>query len=651
MRPARANVIDAPPAGSDFRLALAASAIAHAALLATTVPFWTAVRTPAGPGVVEIPVEFVIEPKPAPVLPIPMTAAPPGAVPEIAPARRSDEALSPVVPPAPVAEAVAAADVLQPSAPEALSPASAPSAIAAPVIEALPAPETLAALAAPPAARAVEATEVVLPQTDNLVEESALSPPPRQDTALLQPASPDGGPGAAPIGPADAQAGGIAALPSEPEQRAAPPAADLMSAAPAPIEVAGSPVTPPALESVQARSREGDAVATPPQSIPVAVAAAPEAARPVREAEPSIAPVARADELAPFATAAPTEPDPAGLVAPAPAAPELAPVARPVEIAALVPLPEPAPSVEAKGVSPPAVTLPPGTTGDVSVPRPAASPQPAASPADAVLPSPPGIGGAAEDSPRLAALSVPKAPALPTEIVDPQPAVARVLGELACARVSARFDPARGAVTLSGHVASSESRATLHQRIASLPSVKAVEDQGLHLVGEPYCRVLSFLDQPDLVRSEDQTHDLAAAIGTSGQSGVAHYVGGTPLELRLKAPKFASHIYVDYFSSSGEVYHLLAGNDPRGNRFAPDEAFTVGGARGRGLQATIAPPYGLDLVVAIASSEPLFAKPRPVAERAPSYLDALAGILTENAKRGRSLRVEYAYFIINTTER
>jgi hypothetical protein len=108
---------------------------------------------------------------------------------------------------------------------------------------------------------------------------------------------------------------------------------------------------------------------------------------------------------------------------------------------------------------------------------------------------------------------------------------------------------------------------------------------------------------------------------------------------------------VDYFSSSGEVYHLLAGNDPRGNRFAPDEAFTVGGARGRGLQATIAPPYGLDLVVAIASSEPLFAKPRPVAERAPSYLDALAGILTENTKRGRSFRVEYAYFVINTTER
>jgi hypothetical protein len=203
MRPARANLIAAPPAGSDFRLALAASAVAHAALLATTVPFWTAVRTPAGPGVVEIPVEFVIEPKPAPVLPIPMTAAPPGAAPEIAPARRSDEALSPVVPPAPVAEAVAAADVLQPSAPEALSPSS-PLLLAAPVIEALPAPETLAALAAPPAVRAVEATEVVLPQTDNLVAESALSPPPREDTALLQPASPDGGPGAAPIGPADA---------------------------------------------------------------------------------------------------------------------------------------------------------------------------------------------------------------------------------------------------------------------------------------------------------------------------------------------------------------------------------------------------------------------------------------------------------------
>jgi hypothetical protein len=232
---------------------------------------------------------------------------------------------------------------------------------------------------------------------------------------------------------------------------------------------------------------------------------------------------------------------------------------------------------------------------------------------------------------------------------NPERAVAAALRELDCARVSARFDPGRQVVELAGHVASGAQQAQLRQQLASLPNVRAVQDQALSIVGDPFCRVLTFLDRPELVRSEDQTQDLASIVGAAGEAGVVRFTGGMLLQLDLQAPKFPSYVYVDYFAADGQVHHLLPGDDPRGNRFAPDERFRLGGPRGRGLrEARIGPPYGLDLVVAVASDAPLFARPRATTENAAAYLAALGATLDERRRRGTPARVEYAYFIINT---
>ncbi|HVV95161.1 MAG TPA: DUF4384 domain-containing protein [Hyphomicrobiales bacterium] len=245
-------------------------------------------------------------------------------------------------------------------------------------------------------------------------------------------------------------------------------------------------------------------------------------------------------------------------------------------------------------------------------------------------------------APRLAALSRP-APLPPAPAVDPRPGVRQALAGLDCARVEATV--ADGVVTLSGHTRAAADRRRLEQTLAAVPGVRRVDAAGLRLLGDPYCRILDFLARPGLVRSTDQHADLAA-LGTRAEAGVAHFSGGTPLSLGLSAPEYDSYLYVDYFAADGSVAHLL----PRAhadNHFGADEKFVLGPG-GRGLVATIGPPFGLDVVVALASSAPLPLDGRPVAEDAGAYLASLDAALGAMRRDHPDFRVEYAYFLIYT---
>jgi hypothetical protein len=239
--------------------------------------------------------------------------------------------------------------------------------------------------------------------------------------------------------------------------------------------------------------------------------------------------------------------------------------------------------------------------------------------------------------------------AAPPPPEDPRRAIEAALETLECARVTARFDSARGVAVLSGHVRSGEERAELRRRLDALPAVQRVEDAALQVVGDPYCRVLNLLGRLDLTKSEDQRHDLTEAIGAPARAASARFAAGALLELAMGAPDYPSYVYVSYFASDGRVHHLLAGDDPHGNRFRPDERFQLGGRNGRGRRVTIAPPYGLDLVLALASSEPLMARPRPVTESAAAYVEALQAAIEALRRGGRDPKVEYAYYLIRTT--
>jgi hypothetical protein len=237
----------------------------------------------------------------------------------------------------------------------------------------------------------------------------------------------------------------------------------------------------------------------------------------------------------------------------------------------------------------------------------------------------------------------------PMRRLDPEEEVRRAIAGFECARIGAKLDHGASVLALFGHVRSDAERLRLLDRAARTPGIQRVDTSGLRVVGEPYCGVLTFLDRAELKRSEDQRQDLAA-MGASAQAGIRRYFRGSALELTMTAPEFESFIYVDYFSSDGRVHHLLPTERPD-NRFAAEQTVMVGGEKGRGRRTVVGPPYGLDLVLAVASSEPLLLRPRPATEGAAEYLAALEESIRALRERGFALQLEYAYFLAYTAER
>lgn len=237
----------------------------------------------------------------------------------------------------------------------------------------------------------------------------------------------------------------------------------------------------------------------------------------------------------------------------------------------------------------------------------------------------------------------------PASIVpsDPRRGVEDALQSLDCAHVSAKVDLLGGTVTLSGHARSGDDRARLATTIAALPGIRRVDTAAVSVVGEPYCRVLTFLARPEFQRSTEQRGDLLTLGATSGP-GTRRAIGGETLAFTMSAPEFDAFLYVDHFSADGRVTHLLPTDRPD-NIFKKDAVFRLGAASPLGRKAVVGPPYGLDVVVVVASSEPIFVRPRPASEDANPYLAALDGRLRGMAEQGIRPRLEYAYYLVSTS--
>ena len=98
---------------------------------------------------------------------------------------------------------------------------------------------------------------------------------------------------------------------------------------------------------------------------------------------------------------------------------------------------------------------------------------------------------------------------------------------------------------------------------------------------------------------------------------------------------------MDYIAHDGSVQHLypqladpknaIAADPPR--TFGPGEALNLGHP-----SWLIGEPYGTDMIIAVASSEPLFDRPRPGnAETADVYLRDLQSAIDTLRRRGARL--------------
>lgn len=99
----------------------------------------------------------------------------------------------------------------------------------------------------------------------------------------------------------------------------------------------------------------------------------------------------------------------------------------------------------------------------------------------------------------------------------------------------------------------------------------------------------------------------------------------------LKLPEFSAYLQVDYFSHDGSVAHLYPVRNVANLAFAPNGVVPLGTSKNDRVE--VAPPFGTDMIVAIASSIPLF-PPGHVREdeTMQAYLPALR-VALESARR------------------
>jgi eukaryotic-like serine/threonine-protein kinase len=378
---------------------------------------------------------------------------------------------------------------------------------------------------------------------------------------------------------------------------------------------------------------EATMVSTTPQPRPIPVTAPPAAAPSPSAAAaiPAIAPPPRRSSPLPLIAAAaavvavaggggawyflskPSAPSAtnAALITPAPPAPAPAPQSNQPQQTAQVTTPAAAPQ-------PPAASTP-------APPAPVAPPQQAVAPA----PTPP----------------APAAPSPPAAQPDTQQTAAISLGSLRsqiaqwvtdqhCTLLGGAVGD-RGAVTLDGYAGNTLLN-QMRQALASLAPNAHVEWQ-VEGVNQVFCPALELL-QPTV-----------PAFGATGVSRLLLQMAdnktqlddGEQVRVHLVMPDFSGRLRVDYVGHDGSVQHLYPQNSDPKNGIKADAPRTWAANQIINLADphwTIAPPYGTDMIIAVASPQPLFDKPRPDnSEQAATYLHDLQTRIDAARQRGERL--------------
>ena len=225
-----------------------------------------------------------------------------------------------------------------------------------------------------------------------------------------------------------------------------------------------------------------------------------------------------------------------------------------------------------------------------------------------------------------------------------------VLSGINCARLSATFIPETGALEIRGHIPDPALRdKILNAMQAQVGEGIQVTANLLHLPS-PQCEALTGISAIGLPQSTDQFTNRRL-IGQTAHARKYNYTEGQRLQFDLAAPDYDSYVYVDYFAADGSVTHLVPNNTVGLSLVTAETLIGVGIDRpGQpGLKITIGPPFGQEIAVAFAASQPLYEGYRPIFEPAAPYLAELKGLVSHARASNPDFKGEWVYFFITTS--
>ena len=193
-----------------------------------------------------------------------------------------------------------------------------------------------------------------------------------------------------------------------------------------------------------------------------------------------------------------------------------------------------------------------------------------------------------------------------------------------CADIAVEVD--RCVIKLQGRIESEENRARLRSVMQNIRGITYVNDTLLRIIEAPFCEVLDILEP---VQKHAETHDFGFKVRLVNKEGKKSpvYVQGENLIIEVTAPaQFDSFVYVDYYSTDGQVQHLFPNIKEALNFLPPRSVYIVGQPDDKHVEWKPLPPFGRELISVVATKQPLIftpKAPRYDPELASAYLDQL----------------------------
>jgi len=281
----------------------------------------------------------------------------------------------------------------------------------------------------------------------------------------------------------------------------------------------------------------------------------------------------------------------------------------------------------------------PGTGTAPATPTPSATAAPSP-PAPPALPSP--AAPAAVPVASGPTVAPPTAPApvqeATTDLHALRQRIAQALVQAPCALANGLVQDS-GAVSINGYAGSGAADA-LRQQLAGVVGVAPL-DWNVRPVDQVFCSALGTL-RPIAVQAGAPLSGLSVTL--AGGRTALH--DGERIMPRVTMGDFSGELRVDYLGHDGSVVHLYpTAADPAQHiearpsvRLAPGAQLSIGeGGPGRPIWE-VGPPYGTDMIIAVASSVPVLTRPpvQNAADDAAPYLRDLAnGIARVRQAGGR----------------
>jgi len=195
-----------------------------------------------------------------------------------------------------------------------------------------------------------------------------------------------------------------------------------------------------------------------------------------------------------------------------------------------------------------------------------------------------------------------------------------------------------------GYVAGPKVMKRIEDGLGKITGITEVKNE-IQELPHIYCQTLE-LYAPYWKANRDAGFGTAIATPNTGNV----FVEGERLVVDIGTPTYQSWLYVDYFAKDGSVVHMMPSPGEVFNQGDARDSFQLGEAGDIGLWE-VAPPFGTEMIVVLATSTPVFEGARGELEQGNDYRAALRKRLKALESQSRRAKISADFVVIKTKPR